>query len=1230
MKIVHIGDIHIRNLERHEEYKYQFKKFYNNLNIINPDYIVIVGDLYHEFVSLTNEANIIAGDFLTNLANIANVIIVEGNHDIMSKNKKRINSVETIVKILDNPNIKYLETSGFYEEVKSNIIWVNYSHHEKNLNNYPWIDIQHTKDKNKIYIGLFHDPVQSSKTSTGQIFNDKKYKPITFFDENDFMFLGDIHLNQFFRENGSAAYPSSLIQQNFGEALNDHGFLFWEIEDAENFNVKHIEIPNDHNYITFKIDENTNYDNLNFKSPYFTPLSEIRIIWKDYSANITYQNELKIRDYFHNTYNYDKIRIDKKSLFGDSSDIEMITESIDISNQQTQKNIFTEYLKYCGYSDSIIEEVLKIDDIISDRLNLNNNNLGISWSIDKIWFSNFKSYGDNNILDWKDKNGIYQIHGINQQGKTTILDAICYILYGKTLSTLKTEKNGNSRYINNKRDIDFCEGGAVININNDIYTIVRKTERKWNREKTEISSCPTIIDFYIGTDLSEEYKLNGEQRKNTQAIIEKSIGEFDDFIRLVLTTADNLNDLISMDRSVFIDSIIKDAGYDIFEKKLNEFKIYKKELNTTRINLDYDKYSIKQQELLESYDITNKNLIEINTEIIELETKKNTLNSDKENLYKILHNIDDSISNLDINEVNLNIELENDKIDKRKLQLEKIKEIEQEISNYNINKYKDKQDEYNILNLEISNINLKIKDVDIKISNYNSNINTINMDITNIINDHIKLLEKDIFDNENKILKLKDDFNNKIIIYKSDIKDNLNKLNIEKNTINSDILKLAEDGKKLKIENDEYEHSKICITCHRPLDENDQIIINQNIEKNKQKMQLIKTDYLKLKNLISEYDLKIDEINKILEQISNKDYSFDLILNDSYLLTLNNINQLKDSNEESNIKIELIKNDNLSNELKEQLKSSYDKKTNIFNEIDELENEKKKLNNNINNKSEILDNVKSELKIIKVEEDNYQKKKETIQLKDKINLDIEKSINLIEKYNIQILNYNKEINRIDENKKTKSQINILSDIIVELEKNIKNKYNEKTNINGNIMIVENDMKKLDDDLITYELQKKQEEFLEMYLKCVHREGIPSFLLKKSIHIINQELSNIINNVDFTVYFDDELNLKLSTISRLDITQNAIESSGMERTFIAVALKIALRKINNKSKPNFILLDEIMGKLVDESVELFIELIDNIKNEIDKLVIIEHIHPINYDYIIDVVKDSDGISSFTIE
>ena len=121
-------------------------------------------------------------------------------------------------------------------------------------------------------------------------------------------------------------------------------------------------------------------------------------------------------------------------------------------------------------------------------------------------------------------------------------------------------------------------------------------------------------------------------------------------------------------------------------------------------------------------------------------------------------------------------------------------------------------------------------------------------------------------------------------------------------------------------------------------------------------------------------------------------------------------------------------------------------------------------------------------------------------------------------------------------------------------------------------------------------------------------------------MINKELSELLTNVDCTLFFDENLILRMSSDERLDVSQNAIESSGMERTFCSLALKIALRQINVKSKPTFIVMDEIMGKLIEKSVQEFSDFLDDLKNKVKKIIIIEHVHPINYDGFIEVKKD----------
>ena len=105
---------------------------------------------------------------------------------------------------------------------------------------------------------------------------------------------------------------------------------------------------------------------------------------------------------------------------------------------------------------------------------------------------------------------------------------------------------------------------------------------------------------------------------------------------------------------------------------------------------------------------------------------------------------------------------------------------------------------------------------------------------------------------------------------------------------------------------------------------------------------------------------------------------------------------------------------------------------------------------------------------------------------------------------------------------------------------------------------------------------------------------------------------------------------MSSKNRLDVYQNAIESSGFERTMISCALKMALRKINKNSMPNFLIYDEITGKVDDKNINILIDLLNIFKTYIDKLIIIEHINDLPFDVMIEVIKNEEGISSLKIK
>lgn len=249
--IAHLADVHIRTYRLHEEYKEVFTKLIDELTIKFKDIeyeearIVIVGDLFHQKITVSNEQIILGSWFLDELSKIAPVVLVAGNHDLLENNKSRLDSITPIINLLDNPNIYYYKESKCYPD--NNIVWVNYSIFEDNERP----DIEKCKEvlPDHKYVGLFHAPLIGAKTDIGYTFDTGE--SASHFVGCDYVLLGDIHKHQEIVEDGiKCVYPSSLIQQNFGESINNHGYLLWDVETGE-YTME--EIENEHLNVTFKI-----------------------------------------------------------------------------------------------------------------------------------------------------------------------------------------------------------------------------------------------------------------------------------------------------------------------------------------------------------------------------------------------------------------------------------------------------------------------------------------------------------------------------------------------------------------------------------------------------------------------------------------------------------------------------------------------------------------------------------------------------------------------------------------------------------------------------------------------------------------------------------------------------------------------------------------------------------------------------------------------------------------
>jgi len=166
----------------------------------------------------------------------------------------------------------------------------------------------------------------------------------------------------------------------------------------------------------------------------------------------------------------------------------------------------------------------------------------------------------------------------------------------------------------------------------------------------------------------------------------------------------------------------------------------------------------------------------------------------------------------------------------------------------------------------------------------------------------------------------------------------------------------------------------------------------------------------------------------------------------------------------------------------------------------------------------------------------------------------------------------------------------------------------------------------------FKVQEYQDSVIALYKKCVHRDGIPRQMLSNYIiPKINITLETILSVAPFKVWLDvDDLRPKLVYYDRPDAIIDCISASGKERTFSSVVLKFALNQINVKAKPSIFLLDEVMGKLDPNAIDEFKEILQLIKQNMKKVLVVEQLIEINPDYLIQVQLDDNGISSLTIE
>lgn len=256
--VIHIADIHIRNFVRLEEYSEQLTKVVDKCKDIASKYdkdevrIVICGDLVHSKNTISNELMVFASFFLRQLEEIAKVIVIAGNHDLIVENQTRTDTLTALFDTANFENCIFLDSELDYKSgcaIDNNVVWCLYSIYEDFLRP---TTIEETKETNQNakFIGLFHGQVVGSTLNNGYV-SDSGLDGEAFEGCNCVM-AGHLHKRQVLkRGNTEIVYPGSLIQQTYGETVSQHGFAVWDIEKME---YKFIDIDSNYGLYDVEID----------------------------------------------------------------------------------------------------------------------------------------------------------------------------------------------------------------------------------------------------------------------------------------------------------------------------------------------------------------------------------------------------------------------------------------------------------------------------------------------------------------------------------------------------------------------------------------------------------------------------------------------------------------------------------------------------------------------------------------------------------------------------------------------------------------------------------------------------------------------------------------------------------------------------------------------------------------------------------------------------------------
>lgn len=624
-------------------------------------------------------------------------------------------------------------------------------------------------------------------------------------------------------------------------------------------------------HTTSKIKDEQIYDSNN----------HIKVFWEDTLDNHTTLKEKEIEKYFQNKYKTSKVKVIFKPIVNKNSSV-VAEGSADASelvlDENYQKTLIERYITDNNITVSL-PHLMKLDGSVNVELEnyKEQTNRYKTFKIKEIEFSNFLSYGDKNRLVFENKNGITSVisEPANYGGKTTLtVDLLLFLFFG---TTTKTDKN--EEVFNRFTDDNVVEVKGKVEIEGDTYIIKRSVIRK---EGKDGYTCKGEVDFYQVLPRGGIKQLNGEQRKFTDELIKTYVGTYDDFLITILTTGDNLDDLIKTKPTERGRILTRFIGLEFFREKE---KIAKKK--HTEWKEKSKLYHNNSQEILakitaEEDKIKDNNLMIDSQQITLNDFKKkiDTQNSERDILFTKRNNdIDTELYKLDEDSIQIGINKVLGLVDQKNNEVKTLEsQVPEPQEQYDIDFYGTQKSE--LKDLTEAEVSLRID-----ISSIKQRVDTLaNSEICQTCKRKLEGVDftSDI-DALNNELSIKDGEHNKIKKAIDTINETINRMDGIKNqwdAYNKNLLLVEKAKQELRTYEDSLTRGTDKLTQYRKVKQ--MVEDNKLIDTEIQRIKFTITSLTEQKDMVAlqiksiEKDIelsngKITEFNNLLKELKNEE-----------------------------------------------------------------------------------------------------------------------------------------------------------------------------------------------------------------------------------------------------------------------------------------------------------------------------------------------------------------------